>query len=1017
MVGKSTIACVEKGEEGLLFNLDGSEYYSSSPEMFFRDGKRRIDYVLVYTSNETDIVATSKRYAFLSALAEQMIEIEVENCQGEILAKTGPQKAGFKDEAGFLMDPMGQSPNDAYGVPSYTQAGDQEDRNPLENAIMARNDLIFVKLHASWSTMIRVAEVLQFRKPLKQAKVERLEMRETGKCCRCFELDPKSIFKLPLPYRAPFSRTRMNLFDIPEDYDTFFTPTERSLVVDYVLKRTGTCACSKSGVPPSIKGDDSPQYLTEEDMEYERKTRARPCDVKLAKNDKVDLGIDHLISEKVFVAAFPLHDPSKELLDLLRQKEGATPGSSSSKTEQSEVNMRTLLNDQWGTLKKMGKYQPLDYIRLYFGESIAFYFAWLGLYTYWLVPVSLFGLLVFCLSAIDIADDQIVEDVCVRGSEFVMCPTCNQPRCKFWLLNASCFATKMTHLVDNIGTVLYAVFMAIWATLFMENWKRYQNVLGHRWNVQYLEPVDEPPRPEFLALLKKRGYKSSVNLITGREEPSIPFWSRKLPCTVLSFSSVILGMVLCLAALAGVIFYRLIVNTLLLQNENAFISSIAGMLTTATSSCINLICIFILKLVYDRIAVVLTDMENHRTQSEYDDSLTLKLYLLQFVNFYSSIFYIAFIQGTTAGLPGDRSVPIRSSGCDNGNCLFQLFIQLAIIMVGKQLLNFVMENTLPPIKRCLAVYFAHRRSSKDRAALTEKASTGQYGSIESGTAEKTPLTSANGRPILYNCRINFTLLDGGSRPLFEEYLEMLIQYGFITMFVPAFPIAPLFALLNNMFELRTDAKKFLRLLRRPVVKRESGIGIWFGILTAISALAIRTNACLIAFTSEYLTRMTYIFYYSPNRSLEGYLNFTLSYMNVSRFDLTTKDEMLLNNSTYCRYRDFREPPTAPDPYTYTPVYWHVLAVKFAFVFIFENVALALTAIIARCIPDMPQNLVIISRHESRVVNELILQTEKNEDKDEKSFEPPTQQPAIGFSGIESFKPEEQLYTGVAFLKN
>lgn len=61
----------------------------------------------------------------------------------------------------------------------------------------------------------------------------------------------------------------------------------------------------------------------------------------------------------------------------------------------------------------------------------------------------------------------------------------------------------------------------------------------------------------------------------------------------------------------------------------------------------------------------LTDLENHRTQSEYDDSLTLKLYLLQFVNFYSSIFYIAFIQGTTAGLPGDNSVPIRSSGASS----------------------------------------------------------------------------------------------------------------------------------------------------------------------------------------------------------------------------------------------------------------------------------------------------------------------------------------------------------------
>ena len=45
--------------------------------------------------------------------------------------------------------------------------------------------------------------------------------------------------------------------------------------------------------------------------------------------------------------------------------------------------------------------------------------------------------------------------------------------------------------------------------------------------------------------------------------------------------------------------------------------------------------------------------------------------------------------------------------------------------------------------------------------------------------------------------------------LFGEYLEMVIQFGFCTIFVIALPLAPLFALLNNIAEIRIDANKLL----------------------------------------------------------------------------------------------------------------------------------------------------------------------------------------------------------------
>lgn len=47
----------------------------------------------------------------------------------------------------------------------------------------------------------------------------------------------------------------------------------------------------------------------------------------------------------------------------------------------------------------------------------------------------------------------------------------------------------------------------------------------------------------------------------------------------------------------------------------------------------------------------LTELELLRTQTQFDDSLTLKIYLLQFVNYYASIFYIAFFKGKFIGYP------------------------------------------------------------------------------------------------------------------------------------------------------------------------------------------------------------------------------------------------------------------------------------------------------------------------------------------------------------------------------
>ncbi|XP_076342231.1 anoctamin-6-like isoform X2 [Tachypleus tridentatus] len=126
--------------------------------------------------------------------------------------------------------------------------------------------------------------------------------------------------------------------------------------------------------------------------------------------------------------------------------------------------------------------------------------------------------------------------------------------------------------------------------------------------------------------------------------------------------------------------------------------------TSVTAALLNLVCIMTFNLIYRRIATFLTELEIHRTQSDYENSLTLKMYMLKFVNYYSSVFYIAFFKGRFVGYPGHYNslFGYRQEECGTGGCLFELSLQLAIIVAGKQFINAVVEMGVP-----VAVWICH----------------------------------------------------------------------------------------------------------------------------------------------------------------------------------------------------------------------------------------------------------------------------------------------------------------------
>eukprot|EP01050_Picozoa_sp_SAG11_P012516 SAG11_NODE_1395_length_5038_cov_1.168050_2_plen_187_part_00 len=77
---------------------------------------------------------------------------------------------------------------------------------------------------------------------------------------------------------------------------------------------------------------------------------------------------------------------------------------------------------------------------------------------------------------------------------------------------------------------------------------------------------------------------------------------------------------------------------------------------------------------------------------------------------------------------------------------------------------------------------------------------------------------------------------------FDDFNEMAIQYGYVALFSPCFPLAPFFATLNNIIEIRGDSWKLCLAYQRPIWKSREDIGSWYVVLSIIGFVGVLTNA-------------------------------------------------------------------------------------------------------------------------------------------------------------------------------
>ncbi|XP_050696718.1 anoctamin-10-like, partial [Eriocheir sinensis] len=406
-----------------------------------------------------------------------------------------------------------------------------------------------------------------------------------------------------------------------------------------------------------------------------------------------------------------------------------------------------------------------DRIRNYFGESVAMYFSFLGFYTLALAFPAALGVAQLFLSV-----DTLTE------------------------------------------YALFAAFNLVWVTVLLELWKRRCAGLAYSWGTLLHHGHQHATRPGF------RG-RMTQHPVTGRYEPYYPEWKTRSKIYMVSAPAV--GV--CVVAALWVMVAAFWAEEQLIDWKRRY-GSVAGVFTHVPSAFYACL-VWLMNFYYRRLANALTDWENHRTHEAHEWHRVSKLVVFEFVNNFSSLFYIAFyIQD-----------------------MDMLCSQVATMLIVTQMINHFQEALLPyVVKRAYNQFAAEVLAQLRRHPWTSPLFEEPVKLVHGLGPEDDPITVLALDP--KDPRITQAKEEADLDPYqdcYEDYLEMFLQFGYVFLFSSVYPMAAFWAVLNNILELKTDAFKLCRVFRRPRVKKVASIGVWQGAFELLGAMAVMTNCALL----------------------------------------------------------------------------------------------------------------------------------------------------------------------------
>ncbi|KAK0751076.1 calcium-activated chloride channel-domain-containing protein [Schizothecium vesticola] len=365
----------------------------------------------------------------------------------------------------------------------------------------------------------------------------------------------------------------------------------------------------------------------------------------------------------------------------------------------------------------------------------------------------------------------------------------------------------------------YALVNCLWSVVFFEHWKMKEIDLAVRWGVRGVSKIQHP-RPQF------QFEREAEDPVTG-EIVKVYSPLKRLARQLLQVPFALA----CVTVLGGLIFGCFSIEIFITEVYNGPFKQYLTFLPTI------ILTIFMpaLQTLLTRLAERLTEMENYQTHDAHQASFVQKIFVLNFITSYLGIIltafvyvpfgkilvpYLDFFQLTAQRFTADgKPLPTKSWQINPD----RLTKQIIYFTVTAQVVNFVTEVIVP---------YAKRRVSKQVEKVTEKPEKNGLQIVDLPEEE----------PFLKRVRDEAEL---DQYDVTVDYREMVIQFGYLSLFSVVWPLTACSFLINNWVEARSDAMKIAISCQRPIPWRADSIGPWLSSLGFLSWFGSITSAAIV----------------------------------------------------------------------------------------------------------------------------------------------------------------------------